>query len=193
MDDISYKLFAAKDVARILGINANMLFHWIQTKRLVKPTIVGQGRGKRNYFSLEDLSTLGIVKALNALNVDLYRIRYIVDRIICAKPTLITEVKINSDGSISLVDRKGAAVPNTGEGNLNIWQIYKKGKELFDKRGFVVRVWNGLDPVITVPYLSTNGETPLFPERKTGVYAGMLGINVLGVIEEIEKRTGLEL
>ena len=70
--NLSQKQFAAKDVYRILGVDKNRLFHWINTHRLLEPAIdEGGGRGNRRRFSRNNLLELAIIRELHHYGIDL--------------------------------------------------------------------------------------------------------------------------
>jgi len=70
--NLSQKQFTAKDVYRILGVDKNRLFHWINTHRLLEPDIdEGGGRGNRRRFSRNNLLELAIIRELHHYGIDL--------------------------------------------------------------------------------------------------------------------------
>jgi DNA-binding transcriptional MerR regulator len=70
--DLSHKQFTAKDVYRILGVDKNRLFHWINTHRLLEPDFdEGGGRGNRRRFSRNNLLELAIIRELHHYGIDL--------------------------------------------------------------------------------------------------------------------------
>jgi hypothetical protein len=74
--DLSQKQFTAKDVYRILDIDKNRLFHWINTHRLLEPDIEeGGGRGNKRVFSVKNLVELAIVYQLHQYGIELRMVR----------------------------------------------------------------------------------------------------------------------
>jgi hypothetical protein len=70
--DLSQKQFTAKDIYRILTIDKNRLFHWINTHQLLKPDIeTGGGRGNKRIFSVKNLLELAIVYQLHQYGIEL--------------------------------------------------------------------------------------------------------------------------
>ena len=69
--------YESRHVREFLHINKNQLFHWIQTKKLMRPVVLGEGRGRRSQFSLDDLLTLSLIKTINDFGTELNIIRKI--------------------------------------------------------------------------------------------------------------------
>jgi len=76
--DLSRIQFTAKDIYKILGVDKNQLFHWINTHRLLEPDIEeGGGRGKRRIFSRKNLLELAIITQMHNYGIELRWIREI--------------------------------------------------------------------------------------------------------------------
>lgn len=80
--DISQQGYSAKEVYKLLGVNKNQLFHWINTHRLLRPDIdEGGGRGKKRVLSRNNLLELALIKQLLQYKIDLKLIKKIKARI----------------------------------------------------------------------------------------------------------------
>ncbi len=112
---LSQKQLTAKDVYRILGVDKNRLFHWINTHRLLEPDIdEGGGRGNRRRFSRNNLLELAIIRELHQYGIDL-RIVQQIKKILDAERV---DAKFE-DGKWVRVSQKAAA--NTRKFNLYDW------------------------------------------------------------------------
>jgi hypothetical protein len=78
-DNMSHKLYTAKDIQRYLGVDSNTLYHWVQTKGIISPEEEGIGRGKAQKFSLENLASIYLAKVLYNYGVELARIKKLFD------------------------------------------------------------------------------------------------------------------
>jgi DNA-binding transcriptional MerR regulator len=86
-DDAGHQYYTAKDIEKYLGINAKTLYHWVQTRRLLKPSVQVHGRGRSNLFSLDDLATLSLIQALTNLGMELGAIDFLISRLTDPKPS----------------------------------------------------------------------------------------------------------
>jgi len=192
-DDIRYDLFAAKDVTRIIGIDSNKLFHWVQTKGLLKPTVQGFGRGKSNYFSLEDLATLSLIKILYDYKIDLWEIKSLLGQVLSPNPKIVSTVKIE-DHTLFFYDDDGEVIPAPGVEPINVWQIYKKGKNIFDKEGLVLTIENPLDKREHISFIGLKTrktfDLPFGYAVKPPIIS-CLAIDIISIVRNIEEKTGL--
>jgi DNA-binding transcriptional MerR regulator len=77
---LSNKHFQAGDIARILGIDRNRLFYWINTHKFLKPEReVADGTGTRAKFSMKNLIELVMIKEFDDYGIDLKKIRILKD------------------------------------------------------------------------------------------------------------------
>lgn len=65
------QLYEARHIEQFLGIDRNQLYHWVVTKRMVQPEIVGKGRGGRSKFSVKNLLFLSLIQELVLMGLDL--------------------------------------------------------------------------------------------------------------------------
>jgi DNA-binding transcriptional MerR regulator len=112
---LSQKQFTAKDIYRILGVDKNRLFHWINTHRLLEPDIdEGGGRGNKRRFSRNNLLELEIIRELLHYGIELRMVQHL-------KKTMDDErieAKLE-DGKWVPIEKKG--VPNSKKFNLYDW------------------------------------------------------------------------
>jgi len=74
--------FTAKDIKKIIGIDKNKLFYWINTHQLVFPGIQrAEGTGTRSIFSFNNLLELSLVKECLKFGLDLKTTKKIVSRL----------------------------------------------------------------------------------------------------------------
>lgn len=192
--DSSSVLFTAKDIERILGINANTLYHWIQDRGLMKPAIEGYGRGRVHKFSLENLATLTLIKVLNNHRIDLLEIKDILKFIVNQKAKKVIRVGVDKQfDRVWFVDKRG----NPMLGNVNIWQAYKTEKELLDKVGLILTIHMPMDrekqkPLLLIfPYRASLFKTKMWIKFNPR-YVSCLAVNLIEIIKKLEKKTGLE-
>ena len=58
------KLYRARDIKRILGVDKNKLFYLKNTHRLIQPSTEASGSGKQDYYSVSDLIKIGQIELL---------------------------------------------------------------------------------------------------------------------------------
>lgn len=79
---LSSKQFEAKDINKLLEINKNQLFYWINTHGFLKPEIEeASGTGTRAKFSLKNLLELAVIKRMTEAGFDLKKIKEIKDKL----------------------------------------------------------------------------------------------------------------
>ncbi|NQT80261.1 MAG: MerR family transcriptional regulator [Candidatus Aminicenantes bacterium] len=69
------KLYESRHIQKYLGINKDQLYHWIQTRRIIRPAIEGVGRGGRSKFSFKDLLYLALTRELIEFGFELRTIK----------------------------------------------------------------------------------------------------------------------
>jgi DNA-binding transcriptional MerR regulator len=70
--------FQSKDICLYLGIDKNRLFHWVVTKRLIRPVVEGKGRGGISLFSFVNILDLALIKELDDFGLELNSIKEII-------------------------------------------------------------------------------------------------------------------
>ena len=206
---LSYNLFTAKHIKKYLGIDKNKLFYWIQTKELLKPTVVGIGRGKNNYFTLENLATLSLIKILDDYGTELWLIKEILEAVVSSNPQIISKVELSPEKIIGdkkiqcdtlfFYDQEGEMIPADDLYPLlpiNIWQAYKKEKELFDEHGFILLVRRSKNKRKREIIISARTrKIDLFPEEEEEetklTMPIIFVIDLLAIIKDLEEKTGL--
>lgn len=125
-------LYSARDVARVFGVAASRLRYWDRTGFL-SPS--GR-RGRRRYYTFQDLIGLRAAKALLDAGVPLQRVRKSVESLRGLLPKVtrpLNELRVLADGQSVLVrDAQGQFDARTGQGLLDF--------EVSDLRDDVVRV-----------------------------------------------------
>jgi len=82
IDSLSSKQFSAGDIFRLLGVDKNRLFYWVQSHRLLTPGIQkGRGTGNRSIFSLGNLIEIALIREMIAVGQDLNSIKEIKDEL----------------------------------------------------------------------------------------------------------------
>ena len=112
-------LYSAQDVARLFVVTASRLRYWDRTAFL-SPS--GR-RGRRRYYTFQDLIGLRAAKALLDAGVPLQRVRKSVDSLRALLPKVtrpLNELRVVADGqSVVVRDAQGRFEPNTGQGLLD--------------------------------------------------------------------------
>ena len=177
----SDKLFTAKDIEKYIGINANTLYHWVQVRGFIKPAIEGYGRGKAHKFDMDNLATLLLTKVL----------------------LQSWKIELRSLGSLYEL------IISADKGETNIWRKYKKKPKEHRKNGYYMIAY--LDSIGTgkvgigsyhqlerkIYLMRKGGEGRVIGPLKNGERIrfktlGLIVIDLIGVIEEIEQRVGVE-
>lgn len=112
-------LYSAADVARLFAITPSRLRYWDRTSFL-SPS--GR-RGRRRYYTFQDLIGLRAAKSLLDAGVPLQRVRKSVDSLRSLLPKVtrpLNELRVVADGqSVVVRDAKGRFEPSTGQGVLD--------------------------------------------------------------------------
>lgn len=112
-------LYSAQDVARLFVVTASRLRYWDRTQFL-SPS--GR-RGRRRYYTFQDLIGLRAAKALLDAGVPLQRVRKSVDSLRALLPKVtrpLNELRVVADGqSVVVRDAQGRFEPSTGQGVLD--------------------------------------------------------------------------
>jgi len=79
---------------------------------------------------------------------------------------------------------------------INVWQVYKKKKKLFDERGLVLLVRQPKDEKKREIIISIGTRKPdLFPEEEEEetkrTMIGLVVIDLISIIKDLEEKTGL--
>jgi len=81
--------FTARDIHRLLGIDRNTLFYWINTHRLLRPRVSKSGgTGKKSIFDLINMVELALIRELVIEGLTMRRIASIKATIERNKPFL---------------------------------------------------------------------------------------------------------
>lgn len=178
-NELGHRLFTAKDINRILGINAKTLYHWVQTRNLMTPKIVGVGRGAKHKYSLENLATLSLIQVLNNLRMELFGVKLL--SVLLASPK-------NKSESL-------------------LWNTYKNRREDWKKNGFFLSFGIPLKEkeeslIFNIGMRKEHKDMmERFKKKRSdqqkkfilGPLAGIIHIDLLVIIKNLEKETGLEL
>jgi tetratricopeptide (TPR) repeat protein len=112
-------LYSATDVARLFGVTSSRLRYWDRTEFL-SPS--GR-RGRRRYYTFQDLIGLRAAKSLLDAGLPLQRVRKSVDSLRALLPKVtrpLSELRVVADGQSVLVrDAQGPFDPRTGQGVLD--------------------------------------------------------------------------
>jgi len=212
-DNLSHKMFTAKDIEKFFGINANTLFYWVQTRRLVTPAVVGQGRGKRNRFSMDELASLYLIKVLIESGFDIAFIESQLKRIVQPRTTRRVERFITIDeltGMIFPNKPTSSVVTFFGGGadvfpEFNIWEFYKDRRKESHEDGlllFVTRTVFEKERYFMDCLTDMKGYQMLMEmfnkpsEKGIRVADGLVNynaINIVTVINHVERVTGEKL
>ncbi len=190
---IETDLYTATDIERLLGINATRLYHWVQTKRLLKPEIEGIGRGKSNEFNIDHLATLSLIKLLTDFRLDLSTIKWTLGMAFSQEPMFVKKIVRGNNDSLDFYGEKGEHILAYGVDPVSTWQIYKVDRPLFISRGLVLKMDLSFNPSDKEHVLYIN----IVP-KGVSVFEGVsdppvvscLLVDLIMVIRDIEKRTG---
>ena len=72
------RLFAAKEIEKIIGIGSDKLLYWVR-RGLVTPEKIARGRGGKNYFSIDQLFYLSLIKKLESYGIELNFVKDIIE------------------------------------------------------------------------------------------------------------------
>ncbi len=175
----------------MLGISPKTLYHWVQTRRLVAPTTVGRGRGKSNYFDIDDMANLYLIKTLTGYGFELGTISDWIDN-----------------------DMLNGAIFEDGNEVPSLWETYRTDKDKYREEGlFIVMVpskggkgvlfssigcFEAIERYLWTSLLgSFNPHAPRTKlpsaEKKQPEAIGAIVINLLELIREVERRTGVSV
>ncbi|MBU1291276.1 helix-turn-helix domain-containing protein, partial [bacterium] len=185
--EASHKLYTAKDINNLLGINANTLYHWVQTRGLLKPFIVGEGRGRSHYFSVENLVTLSLIKSLYNLGIDLKDIKILIGYAFPSYAVDIVKVKYSQKtGAYSFIDKQGKDIVPELDGDINIWQVLKGNREVFEKNSLFFIIQKSMKGTMNV-YFSPFPKS--IEQGGPNKYVTTILIDLITVIKDIEEKT----
>ena len=201
------QLFESRHIKQYLGINKNQLYHWIQTKRLIKPAIIGTGRGGRSKFTFENLLNLSLIRELYEFGLDLNLIKKIMDRV--KKP------EFPDDDFAARMETWGAIGVGPFEREIrsefkgSIWDYYKENRDQLRKegytleiykteKGFKIRAMSGESQVYVIKINLVYYEREKFKKEDRSFWERykslktIIIINLLEIIIELESKTGNE-
>lgn len=119
--------YESRHVKEFLGIDKNQLFHWTQTKKLMRPILLGEGRGGRTKFSLDDLLTLSLINKINDFGIELNTLKIIMACLENAK-----FLTYDSQENIQTDRFKGS-----------IWDYFRIDRDIFRKHGYFLEISRG--------------------------------------------------
>jgi tetratricopeptide (TPR) repeat protein len=112
-------LYSAADVARLFGVTPSRLRYWDRTGFLAP----SGRRGRRRYYTFQDLIGLRAAKSLLDAGLPLQRVRKSVDSLRALLPKVtrpLNELRVVADGqSVVVRDAQGPFDPQTGQGVLD--------------------------------------------------------------------------
>jgi tetratricopeptide (TPR) repeat protein len=122
-DDPLADLYSAADVARLFGVHPSRLRYWDRTEFL-SPS--GR-RGRRRYYTFQDLIGLRAAKSLLDEGVPLQRVRRTLESLRALLPKVtrpLNELRVTTTGSgsgagVVVRDARGSFDPQTGQGMLD--------------------------------------------------------------------------
>jgi len=172
--DLSHKQFTAKDVQKILGIDKNRLFHWINTHRLLEPDIdKGGGRGNRRVFSRRNLLELAIIYHMHQYGIELRMVRLIKDLLDCRK------IKAKSENGKLLPVLEGY-VGETRKFGLYDWALEQDTET-------VIRIYYDKVMDTFILYVVTGQELEEWDKREVRMHSSYLTINLTTIARSIPK------
>jgi len=165
MADDKRQYFESRHVQQYLGISKDKLFHWVHNKRLIEPAILGEGRGGRNQFSLENLLDLALINEMTTFGIELNMIAYI--------------LRALRDWEL-WEDKKGR--PTT------IWGQIKSKRKHYDKKGCFLYLCSMTSQGCDFMLLEKDEMT-----WDIDIVQSALVINIMEIIKRIECFFGIEL
>jgi len=130
--------YESRHIKEFLGIDKNRLFHWIQTKRLMRPILLGEGRGGRTKFSIDDLLNLSLIEKINNFGIELNTLKKIM---VCLEnvefPYYALDEAMKNDPFI----QKHLKKPRF-EGS--IWDYYRSDRDYFRRLGYSLEISRGI-------------------------------------------------
>ena len=129
--------YESRHVKEFLGLDKNQLFHWTQTKKLMRPIYLGEGRGGRSKFSLDDLLTLALIMEINSFGVELNTIKKIM---MSFERVEFPSIGYKDDGHGNRDEVKS----NKFALGASIWDYYRTDREFFSRFGYSLEISSGL-------------------------------------------------
>lgn len=174
--------FESRHIQKYLNITKDQLLHWVQTRRLIKPTKEGKGRGGRSRFSFENLLNLALIKELSDFGMELHSVKAILKGI-------KTQRALMSDGDLHEV--KITTKTETP------WEAFKKDRKLHEREGLWLIIekiqdefhWTygsgkkDLDQIIC--FLKAG-------DLEIGSRAKMI-VSISGIVSELEQMTSMKI
>lgn len=130
--------YESRHIKEFLGINKNQLFHWIQTKKLLRPIVLGEGRGGRTKFSIDNILTLALIKIINGYGIELNNLKKIMG---CLEKTDFPVFNLNELLKNSPTIKRLVEGPNFKG---SVWDYYRADREFFKKHGYTLEIGQGL-------------------------------------------------
>jgi DNA-binding transcriptional MerR regulator len=172
--NLSQKQFTAKDVYKILRIDKNRLFHWINTHRLLEPDIdKGGGRGNRRIFSRKNLLELAIIFHLHHYGIELRMVRQIKDLL----DSRSIKAKWENGKWLPVLE---AYVGKTRKFNLYDWALDGDIET-------VIRFYYDIDEETIILYIVTGQELEQWDTRGVRMIPSYLTINLTSIARSIPK------
>ena len=120
------QIYESRHVKEFLGIDKNQLFHWLKTKTLMRPILLGEGRGRRTKFSIDDLLTLSLIKEINDFGIELNTLKKIMACLEHVEFPIIQK-------HLKKPQFKGS-----------IWDYYRSDRDYFKRLGYSLEISRGM-------------------------------------------------
>jgi len=130
--------YESRHVKEFLGINKNRLFHWIQTKKLMRPIVLGEGRGGRTKFSIDDLLTLSLIEEINNFGIELNTLKKIMA---CLEHVEFPNYLLNEAMKNDPFIQKHLKKPQFKG---SIWDYYRSDRDYFRRLGYSLEILRGI-------------------------------------------------
>ena len=130
--------YESRHVKEFLGINKNQLFHWLKTKRLMRPILLGEGRGGRTKFSIDDLLTLSLIKEINEFGIELNTLKKIMA---CLEHVEFPNYALNEGMKNDPFIQKHLKKPQVKG---SIWDYYRSDRDYFRRLGYSLEISRGM-------------------------------------------------
>lgn len=182
------KLFSAKDVEAYLGIDPKTLNLWVKRWRLVRPEIEDGGRGSKRKFSLENMATLSLLKILKGCHLDLPVLGGLINNI------------LNEDLDVSEIkEENGKTKFLLNPEKFNLWTYYRVDPEHLKKSGFYLLLsmpLNGRENEIGYSFGDLEEIVALMQRMRKSRkdfkdFAGIIVIDLIAIISDLEEKSGL--
>jgi len=132
------QIYESRHVKEFLGIDKNQLFHWLKTKTLMRPILLGEGRGRRTKFSIDDLLTLSLIKEINDFGIELNTLKKIMA---CLEHVEFPNYALNEAMKNDPFIQKHLKKPHVKG---SIWDYYRSDRDYFRRLGYSLEISRGI-------------------------------------------------